>query len=32
VFSNAVLVRSGAESRPAQADARRGDYIRRIES
>jgi Peptidase family M23 len=31
VFSNAVLVRSGAESRPTQADVRRGDHIRQIE-
>ena len=32
VFSNAVLIRSGAESRPAEADVRRGDHIRRTGS
>ena len=32
VFSNAVVIRSGAESRPAEADVRRGDHIRRTDS
>lgn len=32
VFRNAVVIRGGAESRPAEADVRRGDHIRRIEN
>jgi hypothetical protein len=32
VFSNVVLIRSDTESRPAEADLRRGDHIRRIEN
>ena len=32
VFSNAVLIRSGTESRPAAADVRRGDHIRRTDN
>jgi hypothetical protein len=30
VFRNVVLIRSGRESTPAEADLRRGDHIRRI--
>jgi hypothetical protein len=31
VFRDAVLIRGGRESTPAEADLRRGDHIRRIE-
>jgi len=31
VVSDVVLIRSGRESTPAEADLRRGDHIRRIE-
>jgi murein DD-endopeptidase MepM/ murein hydrolase activator NlpD len=31
VLSDVILIRSGRESRPAEADLRRGDQIRRIE-
>jgi hypothetical protein len=32
VFRNVVLTRGGTQSRPAEADVRRGDHIRRTES
>jgi hypothetical protein len=32
MFSNVALIRSGTESRPAEANPRRGDHIRRIDS
>jgi hypothetical protein len=32
VFEDVVLIRGGVGSRPAQADLRRGDHIRRIEN